>query len=49
MVGTFPKYRLAGFMKSEDLIQEARIKDLGRGPSFAAEQSELMKPDDVIF
>jgi hypothetical protein len=49
MVGTFPKYRLAGFMRAEDLIQEARLKDLGRGPSFAADQSELMKPDDVIF
>lgn len=49
MVGTFPQYRLAGFMKSEDLINEAKLKDLGRGPVFAADQNELVKPDDVIF
>jgi hypothetical protein len=49
MVGTFPEYRLAGFMRSKDLIQADRLMDLGHGLLYAADQSDLIPPDDVIF
>jgi len=49
MVGKFPKYRLAGFMKSDDLINPEMVKDLGYGPVYAADQEQLTPPEDLIF
>lgn len=49
MVGKFPKYRLAGFMRSEDLIKPEMIRDLGHGSTYAADQSQLIPPEDLIF
>lgn len=42
MVGAFPEYRLAGYMKSTELLQDHRIKKLGATPTFTAEQRELL-------
>lgn len=41
MVGRFPKYRCAGFMKSEDLLKDGRLINLGHGEGYAASQDEL--------
>ena len=41
MVGQFPKYRCAGFMDANELMQESRLIDLGHGKGFAATQTEL--------
>ena len=46
MIGSFPTYRCAGFMRADDLLQDVRIKDLGRGPGFAAEQIELQTAEE---
>lgn len=48
MIGTFPKYRCAGFMPSEDLLQGDRVTDLGSGSVFAAAQDELQRIEDLI-
>lgn len=42
MIGTFPEYRLVGYMKSTELLQDHRIKKLGATPTFTAEQRELL-------
>jgi len=41
MVGDFPEYWLIGYMRAKNIMVESRIKDLGRGPTFLAEQNEL--------
>lgn len=41
MVGTFPTYRIAGYMSASELLNAKRVTDLGHGPTFAAEQHEL--------
>lgn len=41
MTGVFPKYVFRGFMKSEELIKETRLGDLGYGKTYIAKQSEL--------
>lgn len=41
LVGEFPSYRCAGFMRADELISDARLKDLGHGKVYAAAQSEL--------
>lgn len=41
MVGQFPKYRFAGFIPAEELLQEVRLKDFGYGLTFAAGQDDL--------
>jgi len=41
VVGRFPRYRIAGFMHVDELLQEERIKDLSHGPGYAARQDEL--------
>ena len=42
MVGEFPHFSYRGWMRSEELLVPERIKDLGRGPIYVAEQSELL-------
>jgi hypothetical protein len=41
VIGTIPRYRIAGAMRSKDLIVPERLTDLGYGQTFAAEQHEL--------
>jgi hypothetical protein len=41
VIGNFPEYRIAGYMKKDELLQDSRLKDLGHGKGFAAEQNEL--------
>lgn len=49
MVGKFPEYRLAGFMRAADLVKAERLLDLGYGPVHCADQSELIRPEKLIF
>jgi len=49
MVGKFPNYRLAGFMRAEDLLKPEMVRDLGHGPTYAADQNQLIPPEDLIF
>lgn len=48
MVGTFPKYRCVGFFPSEDLLKSHRLISLGRGFSYAAEQDELQRIEELL-
>ena len=41
MVGTFPKYRMAGFMPVKEMLKDFRLKDFGHGQGYAANQKEL--------
>ena len=41
ITGVFPIYFFAGCMSGADLMKPERITDLGRGPVYAAIQSEL--------
>ena len=43
IIGTFPTYRLAGFMTSAELLQPTRLKDFGHGKGYAARQDELLQ------
>lgn len=44
IVGEFPgPYEFKGFMKSEDLLRQERLTDLGHGPTYAADQKELVE------
>ena len=48
MVGTFPKYRCAGFFPSNDLLKPHRLAQIGRGFSYAAEQDELQHIEGIL-
>lgn len=48
VVGQFPKYRCAGFMPSDDLLRETRLKDFGAGEAFAASQDELQRIEELL-
>jgi hypothetical protein len=43
MVGQFPKYRYVGSMSAEELLREHRLKDLGHGEGYMADQKELQE------
>ncbi len=47
VVGTFPEYRVAGWLPADRLLVHERLTDLGHGPTYAAEQSELEHPGDL--
>ena len=47
MIGSFPTYTFKGFMKSEELLKEQRIGNLGHGNGYIAVQHEL-KPLETI-
>jgi len=42
MVGTFPTYRFAGAAPASKLLQPENIYDLGRGPCYVLNQSQLI-------
>jgi hypothetical protein len=42
MVGTFPSYTSKGFMEADELLKEERLGTLGYGPTYIAEQKELV-------
>ena len=48
MVGRFPAYRCAGFMRSEELLQPSRLTQIGGGFAYAAGQDELQQIEDLI-
>ena len=43
MVGKFPTYRYVGSATSEELLHPQSITDMGHGPVYALNQSELTK------
>jgi hypothetical protein len=47
VVGTFPEYRVVGAMEGYRLMRSHRMKDLGHGKVFVANQDEL-KPIDEL-
>jgi hypothetical protein len=42
MIGSFPKYRCAGFASAESLLSDETLTDLGRGLGHALEQNDLL-------
>jgi hypothetical protein len=48
VVGKFPKYRIAGIMSANELMRDQRIKNLGHGNTYAAEQTELQSVDEWL-
>jgi hypothetical protein len=42
MIGTFPKYTFKGFMPADDLLRAERLGSLGHGPTYIADQGELV-------
>ena len=43
VVGSFPRYRIAGYMTKEQMLSVDRLKDLGHGEGYAASQDELSR------
>lgn len=43
MVGTFPHYSYRGALSSRQMIDPRRLRDLGHGLGYAAEQHELVE------
>ena len=39
-IGSFPRYRIAGFGDRESLLNDKKIKDLGKGPVYALSQDD---------
>lgn len=39
-VGSFPRYRIAGFGDRESLLNDKKIKDFGKGPVYAMSQDD---------
>jgi len=48
VIGKFPKYRISGIMSADELMQNHRIKNLGHGDTYAAEQEELQTLDEWL-
>jgi|TARA_R110000744_G_scaffold315216_1_gene422134 hypothetical protein len=48
VVGKFPKYRIAGIMSANELMRDQRIKNLGHGNTYTAEQAELQSVDEWL-
>lgn len=42
MVGTFPRYRVAGFAPAPELLRDENLTDLGHGPTYALPQARLL-------
>ena len=47
MVGKTPEYTFKGFMKSEDLLNQSRLGDLGHGKTYIAHQNELKELENI--
>jgi hypothetical protein len=48
VVVKFPKYRIAGIMSANELMRDQRIKNLGHGNTYTAEQAELQSVDEWL-
>jgi hypothetical protein len=42
MVGTLPRYTFKGFMPADNLLRAERLGSLGHGPTYIADQAELV-------
>jgi hypothetical protein len=49
MVGEFPTYSWVGWAEASELLDEANILNLGHGPTYALDQSQLHPPEIGIF
>ena len=47
LTGELPNYTFRGFMKSENLLREEMLRDLGKGEGYVAEQEDLVEWEDV--
>lgn len=41
MVGTFPEFQFKGVIESKKILLTSKMRDMGYGPTYAAEQNEL--------
>ena len=48
VIGKFPKYRISGIMSADELMRDQRIKNLGHGNTYVAEQIELQSVDEWL-
>jgi hypothetical protein len=44
MIGEFPTYRYVGCFESRNALVPARLGDVGRGPTYVVERSDLVPP-----
>ena len=49
MIGEMPNYTFKGFMLREDLKSEGRLKSLGHGTHYIAEQKDLKELHDLFY
>lgn len=47
IVGQFPEYEFRGFIKTETLMQESNLKDLGYGLTYCVEQDKLVELESL--
>jgi hypothetical protein len=47
MIARFPRYDFCGFARRGDLLHPSRLTDLGHGPTYALEQTELLTADAI--
>ena len=47
LTGELPNYTFRGFMKSENLLREEMLRDLGKGEGYVAEQEDLAEWEDL--
>ena len=48
MIGEFPRYRCVGFLPSDDLLREERLREMGGGLVYAASQDELQRIEQLL-
>jgi hypothetical protein len=47
LTGEMPNYTFRGFMKSENLLRDEMLRDLGRGEGYVAEQEDLVEWEEL--
>jgi hypothetical protein len=45
---SFPRFTILGGAQSEDLLQQVNMQDMGYGPKYIMEQSQL-QPMELLF
>lgn len=49
VIGTFPTYRIAGFVSSDEALAPHRRTNLGHGPTYAVPQSDLIAANQLAY
>lgn len=47
MTGPFPIYTFRGFIPTVEMIKDDRLRDLGHGPGYVADQYELLELEEL--